>query len=135
MASIPTTANFLARYEDAHLTVEFETGQVHLDGKPLRITRREFELLSLLVRYAGRPIDRRALLDMVWGYSCEVRTRTLDVHIRRLRIRLGAYGRQHIETIHGVGYCFQPRHALVRLDTPARPVLAVSGAQPHPAPD
>ena len=47
----------------------------------------------------------------VWGYSTEIRTRTLDVHVRRLRKKLGGYADQYIETIFGVGYRFQPFHA------------------------
>src|SRR5690242_4952319 len=106
MATLPTAVTLPTRYEDAHLTVDFRTGEVRLDGNLTRVTRREFELLSVLVRHAGQRLDRGALLTTVWGYNADVRTRTLDVHIRRLRMRLGTYGRQHIETIHGVGYCF-----------------------------
>ena len=54
------------------------------------LTRKEYELLSLLVQNAGEIIPRDALLWRVWGYSHEIRTRTLDVHIRRLRKKLGS---------------------------------------------
>jgi DNA-binding response OmpR family regulator len=71
------------------------------------LTRKERELLSLLVENAGEIIRREILLLRVWGYSPEIRTRTLDVHIRRLRKKLGRYGDQYIETIFGMGYRFQ----------------------------
>jgi len=72
------------------------------------LTRKEYELLSLLVQNAGEIIPREALLWRIWGYSTQIRTRTLDVHIRRLRKKLGTYSDQYIETIFGIGYRFQP---------------------------
>ena len=72
------------------------------------LTRKEYELLSLLVQNAGEIIPREALVWRIWGYSNQIRTRTLDVHIRRLRKKLGSYSEQYIETIFGIGYRFQP---------------------------
>lgn len=94
-------------YRDEHLEVDFERGTVHLDERPMTLTRKEQELLRLLVANAGEIIPRDVLLLRVWGYSREIRTRTLDVHIRRLRQKLGRYGDQYIETIFGTGYRFQ----------------------------
>lgn len=95
-------------YQDEHCVVDFQGHSVWVDGRPLMLTRKEFELLALLVRNAGQIIPRDVLLMQVWGYSREIRTRTLDVHIRRLRKKLGTYGETYIETIFGVGYRFQP---------------------------
>ena len=75
------------------------------------LTRKEYELLALLVQHAGEIIPREALLMEIWGYGSEIRTRTLDVHIRRLRKKLGRYADQYIETIFGIGYRFQPYRA------------------------
>ena len=61
--------------------------------------------------HAGEIIPREALLLQVWGYGAEIRTRTLDVHVRRLRKKLGGYADHYIETIFGIGYRFQPYHA------------------------
>src|SRR5205814_3426628 len=82
-----------------------------LDSDRMVLTRKEYELLSLLVQHAGEIIPREALLMEIWGYGSEIRTRTLDVHIRRLRKKLGRYADQYIETIFGIGYRFQPYHA------------------------
>jgi DNA-binding response OmpR family regulator len=96
-------------YRDAHLEVDFDQRTVILDSGHLGLTKKEFELLSLLVYHAGDVIPRETLLERVWGYSQEIRTRTLDVHIRKLRQKLGGtYSRHYIETIFGVGYRFQP---------------------------
>jgi two-component system phosphate regulon response regulator PhoB len=89
------------------------------------LTRKEYDLLALLVQHAGEIIPRDALLMQVWGYGSEIRTRTLDVHIRRLRKKLGGYADQYIETIFGIGYRFQPFHAPRFFQPqPVRPVVA-----------
>jgi DNA-binding response OmpR family regulator len=94
-------------YQDEHLEVHFERSAVYLDSREMVLTRKEYELLSLLVANAGEIVPRDALLMEVWGYSREIRTRTLDVHIRRLRKKLGPYSDRYIETIFGTGYRFQ----------------------------
>jgi two-component system, OmpR family, alkaline phosphatase synthesis response regulator PhoP len=98
----------MRRYSDNHLTVDFGAQTVLLNSEQLVFTRKEFELLAVLVRNAGEVLRRDDLMQCVWGYSKEARTRTLDVHIRHLRRKLGGYGDQYIETIFGVGYRFQP---------------------------
>jgi len=100
--------NAQTRYQDEHLNLDFTHGQAALDDQRLVLTRKEYELLSLLVENAGEIVPREVLLMRVWGYSDQIRTRTLDVHIRRLRAKLGAYSREYLETIFGVGYRFQP---------------------------
>jgi DNA-binding response OmpR family regulator len=98
-------------YRDEHLTMDFDQQAVVLDSQRMVLTRKEYDLLALLVQHAGEIIPREALLMRVWGYSSEIRTRTLDVHVRRLRKKLGSYADQYIETIFGIGYRFQPFHA------------------------
>ncbi|HZT34269.1 MAG TPA: winged helix-turn-helix domain-containing protein [Bryobacteraceae bacterium] len=102
-AIIPTE-----RYQDAHLDLDFQHKTARLDLAPMRLTRKEYDLLALLVQNAGEIVTREALLMRVWGYSTQIKTRTLDVHIRRLRKKLGDYADQYIETIFGIGYRFQP---------------------------
>ena len=94
-----------ARYEDGRLSIDFEEMRVARDGEPVRLTRKEFSLLATLARGAGRVATRQQLLDNVWGYEYYGDTRTLDVHIRRLRQKLGPCG-DSIETVVGVGYRF-----------------------------
>ena len=98
-------------YRDEHLVMDFAVQSVALDTERMVLTRKEYDLLALLVQHAGEIIPREALLMQVWGYGSEIRTRTLDVHIRRLRKKLGGYADQYIETIFGIGYRFQPFHA------------------------
>lgn len=95
-------------YRDTHLTVDFHKQVATLDSSPLTLTKKEYELLALLVGYAGDIVPREEQLMRVWGYSTEIRTRTLDVHIRHLRKKLGAYAGHYIETIFGIGHRFQP---------------------------
>src|SRR5438034_5977905 len=96
------------RYQDPHLEVDFARASASLDARRMVLTRKEYELLSQLVQNACEIIPREALLWRIWGYSTQIRTRTLDVHIRRLRKKLGGYSEQYIETIFGIGYRFQP---------------------------
>ena len=96
-------------YYDVHLQVDFEQKTVTLDSVDVLLTNKEFELLALLVRHAGELISRETLLQRVWGYSKEIRTRTLDVHVRSLRRKLcAALSHHYIETVFGIGYRFQP---------------------------
>ena len=94
-----------ARYEDNRLAIDFADMRVTCDGEAVRLTRKEFSLLATLARGAGRVATRQQLLDNVWGYEYYGDTRTLDVHIRRLRQKLGPCG-DAIETVVGVGYRF-----------------------------
>ncbi len=102
------------RYQDSHLEVDFVRKCASVDSHRLILTRKEYDLLAVLVENAGEIIPRQTLLMRVWGYSHEIRTRTLDVHIRRLRKKLGTYSEQYIETIFGIGYRFQPFRATQR---------------------
>ena len=102
--------NGVPAYRDEHLSLEFDQQFASLDADRMVLTRKEYELLALLVQHAGEIIPREALLMEIWGYGSEIRTRTLDVHIRRLRKKLGRYAEQYIETIFGIGYRFQPFH-------------------------
>jgi DNA-binding response OmpR family regulator len=92
-------------YEDARLQVRFEDMHVACDGAEVKLTRKEFALLAALARRPGRVATRTQLLDDVWGQQYYGDTRTLDVHIRRLRAKLGECG-DCIETVVGVGYRF-----------------------------
>ena len=93
------------RYEDANLTIDFADMRVTCGAAGVKLTRKEFALLTHLIKSAGRVATRQNLLDNVWGYSYFGDTRTLDVHIRRLRQKLGDCG-NCIETVVGVGYRF-----------------------------
>jgi DNA-binding response OmpR family regulator len=95
-------------YHDEHLDFDFENKRLLLDTKPLRLNPKKYDLLALLIRNAGELVTRETLLMCVWGYSNDVCTRTLDVHIRRLRKMMGDHSRTYIETIFGVGYRFRP---------------------------
>ncbi|HKP37083.1 MAG TPA: response regulator transcription factor [Pyrinomonadaceae bacterium] len=95
----------LDRYEDGRLTIDFEDVRASCDGGAVKLTNKEFSLLATLARKRGRVVTRQQLLDQVWGYSYYGDARTLDVHIRRLRQKLGACG-DCIETVVGVGYRF-----------------------------
>ncbi len=92
-------------YEDERLAIDFADMRVTCGDENVKLTRKEFALLTHLVKNVGRVATRQQLLDNVWGYSYFGDTRTLDVHIRRLRQKLGDCG-NCIETVVGVGYRF-----------------------------
>jgi DNA-binding response OmpR family regulator len=92
-------------YTGAHLVADFEAVAISVDGAPVRLTRREFELLRFLVENRNRVLSRDRLLERVWGYDRFIETRSVDVHVGRLRAKLGTAGQQ-IETVVGLGYRF-----------------------------
>jgi len=92
-------------YGDEKLAVNFPDMRVSCSDQPVKLTRKEFALLEHLIQNSGRVASRQQLLDNVWGYSYFGDTRTLDVHIRRLRQKLDLCG-GCIETVVGVGYRF-----------------------------
>ncbi len=92
-------------YEDDRLQIDFDDIRVVCSGNKIKLTNKEFTLLSVLAKSPDRVITRQQLLDSVWGYSYYGDARTLDVHIRRLRQKLGECG-DCIETVVGVGYRF-----------------------------
>jgi two-component system phosphate regulon response regulator PhoB len=121
-----TNNSQISPYRDEHLTMDFSLQSAVLDTERMVLTRKEYDLLALLVQHAGEIIPRDALLMQVWGYGSDIRTRTLDVHIRRLRKKLGGYADQYIETIFGIGYRFQPYRAprFFQVQAPQRPAVA-----------
>lgn len=92
-------------FEDDLLRIDFADRHVFCKGTEIKLTRKEFALLEALARSADRVRSRQQLLDSVWGHSYYGDSRTLDVHIRRVRQKLGVCG-NCIETVIGVGYRF-----------------------------
>jgi len=78
---------------------------VKVAGRLVECTATEFKLLTILMERQGRVQGRDRLLSDVWGYDAQIDTRTVDTHMRRLRDKLGPYGRW-IETVRGFGYRF-----------------------------
>ena len=102
----------LRRAEPAQASGDFSLGllfvstdrhEVKVGGNDVTLTNKEFELLCLLLRNKGIVLTRATLMDRVWGFESERENRTLDVHIRTLRVKLGEAG-SYIETVRGIGY-------------------------------
>ena len=94
-----------ALYRGRYLAADFDAVWVTVEGQPVNLTRREFELLRYLVQNRNRVVSRDRLLERVWGYDRFIETRSVDVHVGRLRSKLGLAGAQ-IETVIGLGYRF-----------------------------
>ncbi len=90
-------------YEYGKVRLDLRSHTVTVDDKPVELTLKEFELLRLLMKNAGAVLTRDMLLETIWGYDFDGETRTVDVHVRTLRQKLGA-GADIIETVRGVGY-------------------------------
>jgi DNA-binding response OmpR family regulator len=86
------------------LVLDTDSYRVTVQGRPLDLTYKEFELLRYLAERPGRVFTRPSLLREVWGYDFYGGTRTVDVHVRRLRAKLGPEHEALIETVRGVGY-------------------------------
>jgi two-component system alkaline phosphatase synthesis response regulator PhoP len=87
------------------LIINFATYQVHVESEPVDLTYMEYELLKFLATHRGRVFTRQTLLSRVWGYDYFGGTRTVDVHVRRLRAKLGEHANV-IQTVRNVGYKF-----------------------------
>ncbi len=94
--------------EAAGVRVDRARHEVRVDGEPVELPPKEFELLAVLVEHAGRVLTRDRLIDEVWGSDYVGDTKTLDVHVRRLRTRVedDAHQPRRIQTVRGVGYRF-----------------------------
>ncbi len=101
----PSADPRMGRYQGTRLDADFDAIAIAVEGEPVRLTRREFELLQYLVQNKNRVVSRDRLLERVWGYDRLVETRSVDVHVGRLRNKLRAAGTQ-IETVVGLGYRF-----------------------------
>jgi DNA-binding response OmpR family regulator len=85
------------------LVIDIAGYEVRIGGRRIELTHQEFELLRFLAQHRGRVFSREALLERAWGYQYAGGTRTVDIHVRRVRSKLGATGAM-IETVRNVGY-------------------------------
>ena len=93
----------MEEYRVGNLYVNPTRHEVQVDGKDVVLTLKEFELLNLLISRQGIVFTRAQLLDEIWGYGVDGDSRTVDVHVRTLRQKLGPAG-NYIETVRGIGY-------------------------------
>ena len=99
--------------EHGPLALNLETYQAAVEGRPLDLTYMEYELLRFLATHPGKVFTREILLSRVWGYEYFGGARTVDVHVRRLRAKLGEEHANLIQTVRSVGYRFgQPKWSL-----------------------
>lgn len=94
----------LLQFQD--LLMDLGKRRVSVQAKPVELTFKEFELLRVFMQNAGIVLQRETLMSKVWGTDYEGESRTLDMHIKTLRQKLGAYG-SHIQTVRNVGYRFE----------------------------
>ena len=92
-------------YEDGEIKIDEKAFRVYRYGKEIKLAKKEFELLWLLVRHRGSVISRERILSEVWQMSDEIETRTVDAHIRNLRKKIGS---ERIATVVGFGYRYDP---------------------------
>jgi two-component system alkaline phosphatase synthesis response regulator PhoP len=97
-------SNNVIKIED--LIINMNSYEVISKGKLIYLTYKEYELLKFLALNRGRVFTREVLLDKVWGYDNYAGTRTVDIHIQRLRTKLGGGSSSFIQTVRNVGYCF-----------------------------
>jgi DNA-binding response OmpR family regulator len=97
-------------FDDGRLYIDFDGYLVRANGREPKLTLKEFTLLKFLIQNPGRVFSRDKLLDIVWGYQRFGKTRTVDVHVRRIRQKLGLGSDEYIQTIVSVGYQFKPQN-------------------------
>jgi two-component system, OmpR family, alkaline phosphatase synthesis response regulator PhoP len=98
----------LERYQFGEVTVDVRKAEIAVNGRPIDLAAKEFQLLRYFIEHRGATISRDELLHEVWGYSAMPSTRTVDVHVAWLRQKLEPNPRvpQYILTVHGLGYKF-----------------------------
>jgi DNA-binding response OmpR family regulator len=106
--SLSSSAQLPDEIRSSGLVINEGTYSARMNGRPLDLTFKEFELLKFLALHPGRVFTRAQLLQEVWGYDYFGGTRTVDVHVRRLRAKLGAENEALIGTVRNVGYRFVP---------------------------
>ncbi len=116
------------------LSIDPDTYAAKLKGRPLDLTYKEFELLKFLAQHPGRVFTRDQLLREVWGYDYFGGTRTVDVHVRRLRAKLGSEYESMIGTVRQVGYKFVVPPSRMLPDPDGRTSLLARERNPVPAP-
>ncbi len=89
------------------LLFDFDRYEVRFKGHPLELTFKEYELLRFLATHPGKVFTREVLLEQVWGYGYYGGSRTVDVHIRRIRSKIDSPGHVYISTVRGAGYLFE----------------------------
>ena len=94
-------------FDDGELYIHFGDYVIRFKGREPKLTLKEFNLLKLLIQNQGRVLSRDKILDAVWGYNYYGESRTVDVHIRRIRQKLGEGADDYIDTVIGVGYRFK----------------------------
>ncbi|HTT62013.1 MAG TPA: response regulator transcription factor [Bryobacteraceae bacterium] len=107
----PATLPDELRFDD--VVVDFRSYEAHKGGRPLELTRKEFQVLRLLAAHSGEVVTRDELLNEVWGYENYPTTRTVDNHLAGLRAKLeqDPADPRHLRTVHGVGYKFVAKPA------------------------
>ncbi len=107
-SSWATEANDTERFQSGDLSIDFRSAELVTRGRPVELSAKEWQLLRHFVDHPGVVISRNELLDAVWGYDATTSTRTVDVHVARLRQKIEADPARpvHILTVRGLGYKF-----------------------------
>lgn len=100
------TADQSEKLQLGKLAIDTATREVRMEEEKVVLTYKEYELLMYLVNHRSRVVEREELLNELWDYNAEIETRTLDIHIRTLRHKLGTVGSSYIKTVRSVGYRF-----------------------------
>lgn len=104
-------------YADTRLKISVRNRRARLDGTVLPLPDREFDVLAILAANEGNVISRSALLTKLWGFAPDLKSRTLDVHVHRLRLRLKDLDGVHLETVFKVGYRFNRLGDVIDIDS------------------
>ena len=97
-------------FNDGRLYIDFDAYLIRVNSREPKLTLKEFSLLKFLIQNPGRVFSRDKLLDVVWGYQRFSKTRTVDVHVRRIRKKLELRSDEYIQTVTSVGYQFKPQN-------------------------